>query len=206
MRAFLLLAIALICSSTSLAGDSEAKSNIEIIDRFFATVFIDTAEAKSLLHDDFSFQFMGICTICKSYNKETYITEWLGKDIPAVLPTGVDLEIVRKIDGGNDVVYIVKGKAQGINGSYNNNYAMVFKMEGGQILDFQEYHSDLLAETRLHKKKIVDIKWHKEWLLSATIVLAIGLAEIESTVDTTTQNQQQLDESNHGPVSKNLST
>ena len=206
MRAFLLLAITLICSSTSLAGDSEAKSNIEIIDRFFATVFIDTAEAKSLLHDDFSFQFMGICTICKSYNKETYVTEWLGKDIPAVLPTGVDLEIVRKIDGGNDVVYIVKGKAQGINGSYNNNYAMVFKMEGGQILDFQEYHSDLLAETRLHKKKIVDIKWHKERLLSATIVLAIGLAEIESTVDTTTQNQQQLDESNHGPVSKNLST
>lgn len=42
--------------------------------------------------------------------------------------------------------------------------------------------------------------------MSATIVLAIGLAEIESTVDTTTQNQQQLDESNHGPVSKNLST
>ena len=31
MRAFLLLAITLICSSTSLAGDSEAKSNIEII-------------------------------------------------------------------------------------------------------------------------------------------------------------------------------
>ena len=50
------------------------------------------------------------------------------------------------------MVYIVKGKAQGINGTYNNNYAMVFKMLDGQILDFQEYHSDLLAETRLHKK------------------------------------------------------
>ena len=57
-----------------------------------------------------------------------------------------------------DVVYIAKGKAQGINGSYNNNYAMVFTMEGGQILDFQEYHSDLLAETRLHKKQIVDVE------------------------------------------------
>ena len=158
MKALLLLALALTWSSTSLAEESKARSNIGIIDKFFATVFSDTAEAKSLLHDDFSFQFMGICTICKSYNKETYITEWLGKDIPAVLPTGVDLEIVRKIDGGSDVVYIVKGKAQGINGSYNNNYAMVFTMEGGQILDFQEYHSDLLAETRLHKKKIVDIE------------------------------------------------
>jgi ketosteroid isomerase-like protein len=54
-------------------------------------------------------------------------------------------------------VYIVKGKAEGINGPYNNNYAMVFKMLDGQILDFQEYHSDLLAETRLHKKAVFDL-------------------------------------------------
>ena len=40
--------------------------------------------------------------------------------------------------------------------------------------------------------------------MSATIVLAIGLAEIESTVDTTTQYQQQVNDSNHGPVSKYL--
>ena len=40
--------------------------------------------------------------------------------------------------------------------------------------------------------------------MSATIVLAIGLAEIESTVDTTTQNQQQINNSNHGPVSHDL--
>jgi ketosteroid isomerase-like protein len=41
--------------------------------------------------------------------------------------------------------------------TYNNSYAMVFKMLDGQILDFQEYHSDLLAETRLHKKAVVDL-------------------------------------------------
>ena len=40
--------------------------------------------------------------------------------------------------------------------------------------------------------------------MSATIVLAIGLAEIESTVDTTTQYQQQVNDSNHGPVYKDL--
>ena len=40
--------------------------------------------------------------------------------------------------------------------------------------------------------------------MSATIVLAIGLAEIESTVDTTTQYQQQVNDSNHGPVSNAL--
>jgi len=157
MKIFLLSILALFATQTAVAGHHEKKSNVEIIDKFFATVFADPAAAKSLLHEDFSFQFMGICTICKSYDKDTYISDWLGKDIPAVLPNGVELDIVRKIDGGDDIVYIVKGKAEGINGPYNNNYAMVFKMLDGQILDFQEYHSDLLAETRLHKKAVFDL-------------------------------------------------
>ena len=150
--------LASVIAATAYAGHHEEKNNIAIIDKFFAMVFTDTVSAKSLLHDDFTFRFMGICTICKSYNKDTYIDEWLGKDIPAVLPNGVELDIVRKIDGGDDIVYIVKGTAEGVNGQYNNNYAMVFKMRDGQILDFQEYHSDLLAETRLHRKAVIDLE------------------------------------------------
>ncbi len=132
--------------------------NVAKIDKFFELVFTNPDLAKELLHDDFTFKFMGICEICKSYNKDTYISEWIKKDIPAVLPNGIRLEIIRKIDGGDDVVFLVKGHdAVGVNGEYNNNYAMVFKFKNGLIFDFQEYHSDLLAETKLHKKKIVEI-------------------------------------------------
>ena len=56
------------------------------------------------------------------------------------------------------VVYMVKGKATAINGEYNNNYAMVMRLKDEKIIFFQEYMSDLLAETRLHMKKIVDIE------------------------------------------------
>ena len=102
---------------------------------------------------------MGICEICKSYNKDTFISDWLQKDIPAVLPNGIKLKINRKIDGGDNVVFLVEGyDAVGINGDYNNNYAMVFQFKDGLIYDFKEYHSDLLAETRLHKKKIVEFE------------------------------------------------
>ncbi len=71
MRVFLLAVMALFASQVAVAGHHEEKSNVEIIDKFFATVFSDPVVAKSLLHDDFSFQFMGICTICKRYDKDT---------------------------------------------------------------------------------------------------------------------------------------
>jgi len=56
------------------------------------------------------------------------------------------------------VIYTIEGEATAINGEYNNNYVMVMKMKDGKIILFQEYMSDLLAETRLHMKKIVDIQ------------------------------------------------
>ena len=40
----------------------------------------------------------------------------------------------------------------------NDLKKVIMKMKDGKIISFQEYMSDLLAETRLHMKKIVDIK------------------------------------------------
>ena len=92
------------------------------------------------------------------YNKEEYFDVWLGEVIPQVLPTGIELTIVGKIADEEGVVFQVEGEAEGINGEYNNRYAMVFKIKDNKIISFEEYTSDLLVETRLYKKEVVDQK------------------------------------------------
>ena len=121
-------------------------------------MFTNQAKAKELLHDDFAFQFMGICSDCSKYNKQTYFDVWINQVIPARIPNGVELSIVNKIADDKGVVYTVRGKAERVNGSYNNSYAMVFTLNGGKITSFQEYHSDLLWETRLYNKEVVSIE------------------------------------------------
>ena len=138
-------------------GHKLEEQNLKVVDTFFANVLTNPEVAMELIHEDFEFEFMGICEICKRYNKETYESVWLKQVIPGVLPNGIKLNITNKIAGGDMVVLIIEGEAEGINGEYNNNYAMVMQLENKKIISFQEYMSDLLAETRLHKKKIVDI-------------------------------------------------
>ena len=143
--------------SVMAGGHKLEEQNLKVVDTFFANVLTNPEVAMELIHEDFEFEFMGICEICKRYNKETYESVWLKQVIPAVLPNGIKLNITNKIAGGDMVVLIIEGEAEGINGEYNNNYAMVMQLENKKIISFQEYMSDLLAETRLHKKKIVDI-------------------------------------------------
>ena len=143
--------------SVMAGGHKLEEQNLKVVDTFFANVLTNPEVAMELIHEDFEFEFMGICEICKRYNKETYESVWLKQVIPGVLPNGIKLNITNKIAGGDMVVLIIEGEAEGINGEYNNNYAMVMQLEDKKIISFQEYMSDLLAETRLHKKKIVDI-------------------------------------------------
>ena len=143
--------------SVMAGGHKLEEQNLKVVDTFFANVLTNPEVAMELIHEDFEFEFMGICEICKKYNKETYESVWLKQVIPGVLPNGIKLNITNKIAGGDMVVLIIEGEAEGINGEYNNNYAMVMQLENKKIISFQEYMSDLLAETRLHKKKIVDI-------------------------------------------------
>ncbi len=79
----------------------------------------------------------------------------LGFGFRAISDEVVALDITDEIGDSNSVVLRVSGTAQGINGSYNNNYAMVYTFKDGKIIALNEYNSDLLAETRLYKKQVV---------------------------------------------------
>ena len=139
--------------------NKQSEANIEIVDKFFATVLTEPEKTKDLIHEDFKFEFMGISSLSGViYNKEEYFDVWLGEVIPQVLPTGIELTIVGKIADEEGVVFQVEGEAEGINGEYNNRYAMVFKIKDNKIISFEEYTSDLLVETRLYKKEVVDQK------------------------------------------------
>ena len=161
MRKKIILNLVLIISTFGVAAgghDSSEANNIKVVDTFWENILTNPKVSMDLLHEDFQFEFMGICEICQQYNKETYESVWLGKVIPEGLPNGIIINITNRIADKDWVIYTVEGEATAINGEYNNNYVMVMKMKDGKIISFQEYMSDLLAETRLHMKKIVDIK------------------------------------------------
>ena len=88
MNKKIILSITFLISTVSLyAGDyknSEA-NNIKVVDTFWENILTNPDVSMDLLHDDFQFEFMGICEICQKYNKETYESIWLGKVIPEVL-------------------------------------------------------------------------------------------------------------------------
>ena len=128
--------------------------NISLAKEFLDTAFTDPERAKSLLHSDFTFEFMGICTLCTKEDADSFFDEFL-PEVGRLIPEGIALDITDEIGDSNSVVLRVSGTAQGINGSYNNNYAMVYTFKDGKIIALNEYNSDLLAETRLYKKQVV---------------------------------------------------
>ena len=154
-----LFSMTVLASCSSQNQNNVREANIEIVDKFFATVLTEPEKTKDLIHEDFKFEFMGISSLSGViYNKDEYFDVWLGEVIPQVLPTGIELTVVGKIADEEGVVFQVEGEAEGINGEYNNRYAMVFKIKDNKIISFEEYTSDLLVETRLYKKEIVDQK------------------------------------------------
>ena len=123
---------------------------------FFMENILDIEKVKPLLHENFSFTFMGNTIISKkTYNTKDWIDQWNGEIIPALLPNGIELFIEDVISDEEGTAVLLKGDAEGINGEYDNDYVFVFKFKDDKIISLVEYNSDLLVATRLYKNKLV---------------------------------------------------
>jgi len=143
---------------TSCAINDKSMDNSANAQSFLDNIISNPEKAKSLLHDDFTFAWMGVIEQGgKIWNKENLFDEYFSNIIPAILPNGIILKTVDSISDENGVAIIQVGDAEGKNGEYDNNYVWIFKFKDGLIHSLREYNSDILVAERLYDYKLIPL-------------------------------------------------
>ena len=156
MKKILLISLLILLTSCSI--NDKSMDNSANAQSFLDNIIINPEKAKSLLHDDFTFAWMGIIEEGgKIWNKENLFDEYFANIIPAILPNGIILKTVDSISDENGVAIIQIGDAEGKNGEYDNNYVWIFKFKDGLIHSLREYNSDLLVAERLYDYKLIPL-------------------------------------------------
>ena len=156
MKKILLISLLILLTSCSINDNS--MDNSANAQSFLDNIITNPEKAKSLLHDDFTFAWMGIIEEGgKRWNKENLFDEYFANIIPAILPNGIILKTVDSISDENGVAIIQIGDAEGKNGEYDNNYVWIFKFKDGLIHSLREYNSDLLVAERLYDYKLIPL-------------------------------------------------
>ena len=156
MKKYLIISLLTILSSCSV--NDKSLDNLNNAQSFLDNIITNPDKAKSLLHNDFSFAWMGIIEQGgKLWNKENLFNEYFATIIPEILPNGIILKTVDSISDENGVAIIQVGDAEGKNGEYDNNYVWVFKFKDGLIYELREYNSDLLVAERLYDYKLIKL-------------------------------------------------
>ena len=152
------LLISLLVLLTSCAMNDKSMDNSANAQSFLDNIITNPEKAKSLLHDDFTFAWMGVIEQGgKIWNKENLFDEYFANIIPAILPNGIILKTVDSISDENGVAIIQVGDAEGKNGEYDNNYVWIFKFKDGLIHSLREYNSDILVAERLYDYKLIPL-------------------------------------------------
>ena len=152
------LLISLLILLTSCSINDKSMDNSANAQSFLDNIITNPEKARSLLHDDFTFAWMGIIEEGgKIWNKENLFDEYFANIIPAILPNGIILKTVDSISDENGVAIIQIGDAEGKNGEYDNNYVWIFKFKDGLIHSLREYNSDLLVAERLYDYKLIPL-------------------------------------------------
>jgi|TARA_B100001093_G_C26753031_1_gene982051 ketosteroid isomerase-like protein len=156
MKKYLIISLLIILTSCSI--NSEPLDNLSNAQSFLDNIITNPEKAKSLLHDDFSFAWMGIIEQGgKLWDKENLFDEYFATIIPEILPNGIVLTTVDSISDENGVAIVQVGDAEGKNGEYDNNYVWVFKFKDGLIHSLREYNSDILVAEKLYDYKLIEL-------------------------------------------------
>ena len=140
MKKILLISLLILLTSCSI--NDKPMDNSANAQSFLDNIITNPEKAKSLLHDDFTFAWMGVIEEGgKIWNKENLFDEYFANIIPAILPNGIILKTVDSISDENGVAIIQIGDAKGKNGEYDNNYVWIFKFKDGLIHSLREYNS-----------------------------------------------------------------
>ena len=65
------------------------------------------------------------------------------------------IEFTHAFGDADNVALMAEGDAEGINGRYNNNYALILRFKDGKIHRLDEYASVPLLETALCKQQLM---------------------------------------------------
>ena len=156
MKKILLIILLILLTSCSI--NDKSMDNSANAQSFLDNIITNPEKARSLLHDDFTFAWMGIIEEGgKIWNKENLFDEYFANIIPAILPNGIILKTLDSISDENGVAIIQIGDAEGKNGEYDNNYVWIFKFKDGLIHSLREYNSDLLVAERLYDYKLIPL-------------------------------------------------
>ena len=160
MKKLIIISIAFLFTFCSPSNKENilSKNNLETAQSFLDNIITNPATAKSLLHEDFTFAWMGIIEQGgKIWNRDNLFDEYFKNIIPEILPNGIVLKTVDAISDNNGVAIIQEGDAEGKNGEYDNKYVWIFKMKDGLIHSVREYNSDILVATQLYDYKLIPL-------------------------------------------------
>jgi|TARA_B110000263_G_scaffold148138_1_gene128510 ketosteroid isomerase-like protein len=155
----LILIISFLVSCSNNEDNTQRQENIEIAQAWMDNLFIhsDLDAAKSLMHEDFTFVYMGIIEPGGVvHGKDGFIDDYL-PIVGELLPAGIVLTTIDVIADEDGVALIQVGDSKGINGEYDNKYVFTFKMDNGLIHAVKEYNSDLLVATRLYRNELIPL-------------------------------------------------
>ena len=150
----------------------KAVQNSSMAEQFIDLVLTEPESASAMLHDEFTFRFMGKlpihaqgnAVIKTAYDKDTYFSEFLAI-VNQLLPDGIVLTVVDVIANADSAAVIMSGDAEGKYGEYDNEYVFTYKFKDGKIIAVDEYNSDYLVAKSLYGNNLIPEKYTNNMLI-----------------------------------------